>query len=82
MSVFPGLCARCLHIRVIHSDRGSTFYQCQLSFADARFPKYPRLPILDCCGWEEDRLPLSRASTSAGSFNQDMPHYITSKPKP
>jgi hypothetical protein len=46
----PGLCADCVHARIIHSDRGSTFLQCQLSFSDARFRKYPRLPVLTCSG--------------------------------
>jgi hypothetical protein len=43
-----GLCAQCLHARAIRSDRGSTFYLCQVSFENPRFPKYPRLPVLDC----------------------------------
>jgi hypothetical protein len=47
-----GLCSHCLHMREIHSDRGSTFYMCQLSATDARFPKYPRLPVLQCLGYE------------------------------
>lgn len=47
-----GLCADCVHARQIRSDRGSIFVQCQLSFTDARFPKYPRLPVLICSGYE------------------------------
>ena len=47
-----GLCCRCLHMREIHSDRGSTFYMCQLSATDPRFPKYPRLPVLQCLGYQ------------------------------
>jgi len=47
-----GLCFGCQHARVVHSDRGSTFYQCQRSAYDARFPKYPRLPVLQCAGYE------------------------------
>jgi hypothetical protein len=46
-----GLCASCAHARVIASSRGSTFYFCELSLSDARFPKYPRLPILACAGY-------------------------------
>jgi hypothetical protein len=46
-----GLCADCAHARIIKSDRGSTFLQCQLSFSDARFEKYPRLPVLACSGY-------------------------------
>jgi len=51
MALDPGLCETCLHMRLIRSDRGSVFRQCQLSFADTRFPKYPRLPVLECSGW-------------------------------
>jgi hypothetical protein len=47
-----GLCAHCVHAKVIRSDRGSVFYQCQLSFTDPSFPKYPRLPVLACSGYE------------------------------
>jgi hypothetical protein len=46
-----GLCSRCLHMREIHSDRGSIFYMCQLSSTDSSFPKYPRLPVLQCVGY-------------------------------
>jgi len=49
-----GLCATCKHVRVIRSDRGSMFYLCTLSATNSRFPKYPRLPVLSCSGYEED----------------------------
>jgi len=47
-----GLCETCLHARRIESDRGSLFFQCKLSFEDARFPKYPQLPVLKCSGYQ------------------------------
>ncbi len=47
-----GLCADCRFMRAIRSDRGSTFYQCQLSATDSNFPKYPRLPVLRCMGYD------------------------------
>ena len=47
-----GLCADCRFMRLIESARGSTFYLCERSAADARFPKYPRLPVLRCAGYE------------------------------
>jgi len=46
-----GLCGECIHERIIQSDRGSMFVQCQLSFTDPRFAKYPRLPVLTCGGY-------------------------------
>lgn len=49
-----GLCARCTHAQVITSSRGSTFYLCRLSAVDPRFPKYPRLPVIACSGFEPE----------------------------
>ena len=46
-----GLCATCVHARVVQSAR-STFYMCTRSFTDDRFPKYPRLPVLQCVGFQ------------------------------
>jgi hypothetical protein len=47
-----GLCAACRHVRVVQNTRGSTFYLCRLAEEDARFPKYPRLPVLRCAGYD------------------------------
>ncbi|HLK22998.1 MAG TPA: hypothetical protein VKT81_28840 [Bryobacteraceae bacterium] len=41
-------------MRLITSDRGSKFYLCKLSAVDPRYPKYPRLPVLKCAGYQED----------------------------
>jgi len=46
-----GLCATCKNARVIKNRRGSYFYMCQLSKTDARFPKYPPLPVVACPGY-------------------------------
>jgi hypothetical protein len=50
-----GLCADCCFVRRMESDRGSIFYLCERSATDARFPKYPRLPVLQCVGYEPSR---------------------------
>ena len=47
-----GLCATCAHVRRIESDRGSVFFLCQLALTDERFRKYPRLPVLQCEGYQ------------------------------
>ena len=54
-----GLCARCRHRRWIRSDRGSDFLLCRLSRTDARFRRYPTLPVLRCAGFraEEEEAP-------------------------
>lgn len=46
-----GLCTDCVHARTIESARGSVFILCNLSLTDARFLKYPRLPVLSCDGY-------------------------------
>jgi hypothetical protein len=50
-----GLCANCEHARVIQSAKGSSFLLCELSQTDARFPKYPRLPVLTCSGYSPEQ---------------------------
>jgi hypothetical protein len=49
-----GLCMRCAHVQIIHSDRGSTFYLCGVSKRDPRFAKYPRLPVIDCSAFADE----------------------------
>jgi hypothetical protein len=53
MPVSAGLCASCVNVKVMRSDRESVFYLCRLSFTDSRFPKYPALPVLSCDGYVE-----------------------------
>jgi len=48
-----GLCGDCINARIIETQRRSTFLQCQLSFADPRFAKYPRLPVRICSGYAQ-----------------------------
>jgi hypothetical protein len=47
-----GLCATCRHARTIVTDRGSRFIRCGRSATDDRYPRYPRLPVLACPGYE------------------------------
>jgi len=48
-----GLCADCRFMRQMESARGSKFYLCERSATDPTFPKYPRLPVLQCKGCEQ-----------------------------
>jgi len=57
-----GLCADCAWAQRVVSAKGSEFWLCGRSKEDPRFPKYPRLPILQCPGYEEHRPPASPAS--------------------
>lgn len=47
-----GLCGSCRHARRIESDRGSLFLLCRRSRTDARYPRYPRLPVRRCAGYQ------------------------------
>lgn len=47
-----GLCLACRHVRVVESQRGGVFYLCRLAETDPEFPKYPRLPVKECSGYE------------------------------
>ena len=46
-----GLCARCRHVQIIVSDRGSRFYLCRMSLVDPSFPRYPPIPVVACRGF-------------------------------
>ncbi|HET7471730.1 MAG TPA: hypothetical protein VFJ71_01265 [Candidatus Limnocylindrales bacterium] len=48
----PGLCATCHHARLVVSGKGSRFVLCERSRTDPAFPRYPRLPVLACLGFE------------------------------
>jgi hypothetical protein len=60
-----GLCLRCRHAAAIKSTRNNVYYLCERSKTDPQFPKYPRLPVLSCSGFEQreskesDRKPQS-----------------------
>jgi hypothetical protein len=38
---------------VIKNTRGSSFSMCERSKTDEAFPKYPRVPVVECPGFEE-----------------------------
>ena len=47
-----GLCAECVHSKEIRTDRGSVFTMCLRSFQEPQYPKYPRLPVIRCAGFD------------------------------
>jgi hypothetical protein len=51
--VNAGLCDTCVHQKLIKNTRGSTFSMCGRSKTDKSFPKYPRVPVLECRGYEK-----------------------------
>ncbi len=61
-----GLCFRCTHSRTVTTPR-SIFWRCLLADVDARFERYPRLPVLECAGFtpREDEGPVMPDDGSA-----------------
>jgi hypothetical protein len=47
----PGLCADCRHARRVATPR-SLFVRCARAAEDPAYPRYPRLPVRACPGYE------------------------------
>ena len=62
-----GLCDHCAWQKVIRSGRGSTFSLCTRSKVDPAFPKYPRVPVGSCPGFEARPPARDGADRHAGS---------------
>jgi hypothetical protein len=58
-----GLCDACRHQRIVRNTRGSVFSLCQRSRDEKEFPRYPRVPVTECRGFE----PRIGADDPAGS---------------
>jgi hypothetical protein len=54
-----GLCATCQHQQIVRTTRGSTFSLCRRSKTEPEYPRYPRLPVVECRGWEARRASSS-----------------------
>ena len=52
-----GLCDSCAHQQLVRNTRGSTFSLCRRSREDTDYPRYPRLPVLACPGYEASASP-------------------------
>jgi hypothetical protein len=47
-----GLCDSCEHQQLVRNTRGSTFSLCRRSRDDPAYPRYPRLPVIECPGYQ------------------------------
>jgi propionyl-CoA synthetase len=52
LGVAPGLCETCVHAKLNETHRGTAYVRCTRAAWDARLPRYPRLPVLACPGFE------------------------------
>jgi hypothetical protein len=48
-----GLCDSCVHQRIVRTTRGSEFSLCERSRTDPAYPRYPRVPVVECPGYEK-----------------------------
>jgi hypothetical protein len=48
-----GLCDTCEHQVEVRNTRGSVFSLCARSRTDPAYPRYPRLPVAECDGYEQ-----------------------------
>ena len=61
-----GLCATCVHQKLIRNTRGSAFSMCLRHRTEPeRYPKYPPLPVRECAGHEAE--PQSMTSGGAST---------------
>lgn len=48
----PGCCGGCAHAKLNATRRGTAYLRCLRAAWDDRLPRYPRLPVLSCHGFE------------------------------
>jgi hypothetical protein len=53
-----GLCSSCAHQQVVRNTRGSSFSLCGRSRTEPSYPRYPRLPVSACPGYERRTAPV------------------------
>jgi len=49
----PGLCGACRHAKLNETRRGTTYLRCTRAEWDAGLVRYPRLPVVQCAGFEQ-----------------------------
>jgi hypothetical protein len=54
-----GLCDSCEHQQLVRNTRGSTFSLCRRSRDDPAYLRYPRLPVIECPGYQRDAGPAA-----------------------
>ena len=69
----PGLCAGCQHAKLNETRRGTAYLRCTRAAWDARLPRYPRLPVAQCVGFEPVGGSLGAQEQGGGSARGDPP---------
>ena len=55
----PGLCLTCRHAKLNQTRRGTAYLRCGRSAWDDRLVRYPRLPVIECAGFEARGQPAA-----------------------
>ncbi|HXI32947.1 MAG TPA: YciI family protein [Gemmatimonadales bacterium] len=73
-----GLCFTCRWMRSTANRRGSVFFRCARAEDDARYVRYPPLPVQSCPGFEEAMLfvVLMNYSQSLEAVDRVRPEHI------
>ncbi|WP_157597447.1 hypothetical protein [Streptacidiphilus rugosus] len=62
LGAHPGLCAGCRHRLLNETRRGTVYLRCGLAATDDRLPRYPRLPVGSCVGFEPGATTAGQAA--------------------
>ena len=49
----PGLCSACQYPKLNQTRRGTVYLRCGRAEWDSTLPRYPRLPVTQCAGFEQ-----------------------------
>jgi propionyl-CoA synthetase len=57
----PGLCGGCTHATINETRRGTAYLRCTRAAWDPTLPRYPKLPVTQCPGFERPAGPPGTA---------------------
>jgi hypothetical protein len=69
----PGLCATCQHAKLNETRRGTVYLRCTRAAWDSRLPRYPRLPVTRCVGFDPVGESLGAQQQGSGGASGDPP---------
>ncbi|HXC85073.1 MAG TPA: hypothetical protein VNV62_24775 [Trebonia sp.] len=52
LGVAPGLCEACGYAKLNQTRRGTAYLRCTRAEWDKALVRYPRLPVMECAGFE------------------------------
>ncbi len=67
LAVLVGLCAQCRWAARVPTDKARCYWRCRRSEVDTRYPRYPRLPMVVCAGYQPHEDEPSGQAGAEGS---------------